>query len=691
MDGKVNLREGLEELAYNLWWTWNPSAKDLFRSIDPILWERVKENPIALLTRTDKLEGLTNNGEFLKRFKYVFTLFKSYISKHSQYSDIYRKPIVFFSPEYGLHHSLLIYAGGLGFLAGDILKECSDMGFPMVGVGFMYPQGYVSQRIRVDGWQEDLETKNGKENFPARKVLDAEGNWLKCYVYCRNEKVFFGVWEVDVGKVKLYLLDTDVEENPPWNREISSKLYISDKDMRLKQQIVLGFGGIITLEKLGIEVGGIHINEDYPAFALLAKALRLVKLGASFEEALERVRSISLFTTHTPLKSAINLYPFHMIEEQFLFLRDLYHVPVDKILALGTTGDMDQEGFNTTVMAMRMSGYVNGVSKRHGEVSKTMWGFLRREAKDIDYVTNGIHLPTWLSEGMRRLFGEYLGENWVELQDRRALWELVDNIPDELLWEVHLENKRRLIDFIRRRARERWAEEKADPSVIVGEGLFLEPNLLTVGFARRMTAYKRPDLIFYDLERLERILTNPERPVQIVFAGKAHPADVEGKRIIQRIFNYARDTRFGGRIAFVEDYDELLAHYMVSGVDVWLNNPLPPLEACGTSGMKASINGVIHLSVLDGWWVEGFNGNNGWAFGDHGEEDRNKKDAEDLYNLLEKEIVPLYYDWDEKGVPRRWVKRMKEAIKSVASGFCARRMMKDYIEKFYRKILEEGR
>lgn len=644
------------------------------------------------MKESKRVEEVLQSPEFIKHYNYVYTFFNYYLNRHSVYRDLYKKPIVFFSPEYGLHHSLLIYAGGLGFLAGDILKESSDLDFPLIGIGFMYPQGYVKQRIRNDGWQEDLGADFDKESMPARRLLDENGNPVKGYIYCKNEKVFFEAWLVEVGKTKLYLLDTNVEENSPWNREISSQLYTADRLLRLKQQIVLGFGGLMLLEKLGIEPGGFHINEDYPAFALLAYLLKNIKEGKTFEEAIEITRNKSLFTTHTPLRSAVNVYPFHVIEEEFLFVENQYNIPVEKILALGTADNEPTEGFNTTVMAMKLSKYINAVSKRHSEVSKKIWSSLwKNEEPPIDYITNGVHLPTWVSEEFRKLYDKYLGEDWIEVHDNPSIWEMVDEIPDEELWEAHQRNKEKLIKHIKKRIRNRWAKEKADPSIIVAEGLFLEPDILTIGFARRMTAYKRPDLIFYDVERLIKIVTNSEKPVQIIFAGKAHPADIEGKRIIQRIFNFARDTRFEGRIAFVEDYDELLAHYLVSGVDVWLNNPLPPLEACGTSGMKASMNGVIHFSILDGWWIEGYNGKNGWAFG--GEEiqgDRNPVDANSIYEILENEVVPLYYDRDEKGIPRNWVKKMKEAIKSVAPKFCSKRMFKEYVEKYYSKILKDS-
>ncbi len=674
------IREGLKELAYNLWWTWEPEVRKLFRSIDPILWDEVKENPIELLNRADgRIRDIVTDKKFISKFNYIYGYFQEYMNKPSHYRERFKKPIAFFSPEYGLHHTLLIYAGGLGFLAGDILKESSDLGFPMVGIGFMYPEGYVKQRINKDGWQEDNSDLIKKENMPIKKLYDNEGNWIKIYTYCYDEKVYMGVWKADVGRTPLYLLDTDVEENAPHNREISSKLYIADSELRLKQMMVLGFGGIILLEKLGIDIYGIHINEDYPVFALLARILNFMKKGMSYEDALEKTRRTSLFTTHTPLRSAINVFPMDMVKKQFGFIKEKYGVDLSKIIDMGRSPE--GEGLNTTVMAMRLAGHINGVSKKHQEVTKNMWDFLLEDEPPIDYVTNGVHLPTWICEHLRILFNKYLGENWLDLHDKKSLWELVDDIPDEELWHVHMKNKENMIIHIRERARKRWYKEKADPSLLTAFGVFLNPSILTVGFARRMTSYKRPDLIFTDPDRLARIVTNPERPVQIIFAGKAHPADEEGKELIRRIFNFARDPRFEGRIAFVEDYDEQLAHYLVRGVDVWLNNPLPPLEACGTSGMKASMNGVPHFSILDGWWIEGYNGENGWAFD-------NTNPAESIYEILEEKIVPLYYDWENGGFPKKWVRLMKSAIKSIAPNFCARRMLKNYIDKFYSRMVE---
>ncbi len=678
----------LWEIAYNLWWSWNPYAKKLFQQLDPVLWFEVEENPIELLRRTQLLDERLKDQKFISLLRFVYTAFKNYMAKPSYYHELFKKPLIFVSPEYGLHHSLLIYAGGLGFLAGDILKEASDIGFNVVGIGFMYPLGYAKQKLNQDGWQEEIVFSNSKINMPANRLKDQNGNWIKCSINMGKEKLCYGIWKVDVGTTNLYLIDTDVEENPPEFRKISYQLYDKDKEIRLKQQILLGFGTVEFLDKTGIEPLGFHINEDYPVFVLVAYIAKKMKEGMKFEEALRYVSSKSLFTTHTPLNSAVNIFPQDLVKHYMSFLDeyvgDNFSQKIIDLAKIPEQGD----SFNATVLAIRLAGYINAVSRIHREVSSKIWPFISREQKKyIDYVTNGVHLPTWISDKLRLLFDKYLGQEWIEIYDKPSVFDLIDYIPDSEMWEVHMENKKRMIEHIIDRARMRWMSGSVDPSCIMAEGVLLDPNFLTIGFARRMTGYKRADLIFQDIERLKRILLNHERPVQIIFAGKAHPADIQGKEIIKKIFQIAKNPEFGGRVAFVEDYDERLAQYLVKGVDVWLNNPIPGLEACGTSGMKASINGVLHLSILDGWWIEGFNGRNGWAFGDGIlEGDRNKKDAEEIYDILEKEVIPLYYQRNEEGVPVQWCKKMKEAIKSVGPNFCARRMMKDYISKFYSKF-----
>lgn len=680
----------LRELVYNLWWTWYPRARNFFRNLNPILWDEVGGNPVKLFQRTDLLMEVLKQPNFLNELEYIYGIFKYYLNTHGLYYKKVETPIAFFSAEYGLHHTLHFYAGGLGLLAGDILKEASDLDFPLIGIGFMYPQGYVHQKITESGEQIDIYSHIPKTEIPVEKVYDKNGDWLKIYSYCCNEKIYAGVWQVSVGRVKLYLLDTDVEENPPYFRVISSQLYTSDLDLRLKQQIILGFGGIELLKKLNIPVYscGVHINEDYPAMALVARLVYFWEETKNFEEAISLVRKTSLFTTHTPLKVAVNTYPFDLIEKQLCFLWEIYGIDKESFLNLGINPQNLSEGFNTTILAMRLSEYINAVSKKHQEVAKKQWAFLWPERKiedvPIDYVTNGVHFTTWIDEDLWTFLNNYFRTRWVDTHDNEAFWNLIDRIPDEELWKIHYRNKEELIHFIRDRIRKRWKEGDFSSSLVIAEGALLDPDVLTIGFARRITGYKRPALIFHNLERLKRIVNDPERPVQIIFAGKAHPQDKEGKELIKKIVNHAQDPDFAGRIVFIENYDQELAYYLVKGVDVWLNNPLPPLEACGTSGMKAGINGVIPLSILDGWWIEGYNGKNGWAFGDYEVEgDRNPKDAEAIYEILEEEIIPLFYTWDERGIPLYWVKLMKETIKSIAPRFCARRMLKEYISKFY--------
>lgn len=683
-------REKLKALTYNLWWTWNPEARHLFRNIHPTVWRESGQNPRKLLQRRDHLEKTFKQKEFAHALSYVFRVFQNYIKTPGLYAQTIKKPIAFFSAEYGLHPSLPIYAGGLGILAGDILKEASDLGLPVVGIGLMYSQGYVRQHINAEGWQEDLGRHLCPEDIPAQKVLH-QGKWLKIPVYWGDACVYAGVWEVAIGRVKLYLLDTNVEENPDPHREISSTLYVANPELRLKQQMVLGFGGIQLLKTLGIDIAGVHINENFPAFALIARLINFLKEGIPFEQALQKVRETSLFTTHTPLHVAIHSYALDQIKHYFQPLWNFIPVDKDRFLALGAHPDHPTEAFNSAILAMRLSRYINAVSRKHQEVARNQWHFLwsDREMKDvpIDAITNGVHLPTWIDENLQKLFDQYLGNHWQAVHDSLHLWERIDRIPDEELWKIHYNNKKELLSLIRMRLWKRWKEGEVDPSRVFAEGVFLDPDILTIGFARRMTGYKRATLLFHDLERLRRILTNPERPVQIIFAGKAHPKDHGGKEIIKTIFDVARNPDFAGRIAFVEDYDQEIARYMVKGVDVWLNHPLPPLEACGTSGMKAAMNGVLNVSILDGWWLEGYDGQNGWALGD-GEvgKDRDAMDAQKIYEILEKEVIPLYYARDDRGIPHAWVKKMKVSIKSVAPRFCARRMLKEYTSKFYTKI-----
>ncbi|BDY13870.1 alpha-glucan family phosphorylase [Hydrogenimonas cancrithermarum] len=683
--------KGIGEIALNLWWTWNPRGKNLFKLLNRYLWKESEQNPIKLLRSLSEsqIRALSSNESFMREYRYVYALFNQYMQDKTLYSIEEPLPVVYFCAEYGLHHSVPIYSGGLGFLAGDILKESSDMGLPMVGIGFMYPQGYVRQVIGSDGWQNGANESIDKDTAPIERVLDENGEHLTIQVPFIDPPVYTAVWKINVGRVTLYLLDTDIEQNDPWDRQISSHLYAPDINQRLRHQIVLGIGGYRVLEELGIEYSILHLNEGHPAFALFERVRAFIENeGMTLDDAIERVKKSSVFTTHTPLQAATDVYSFDLMSHYFSGYWKRLGMEKEEFMRFGMNPDKPQAGFNMTVFGLNMCEYRNAVSKKHCDVTRKIWRNLfeseERAAEAIDYVTNGVHLSTWLGDELTDELDKTLGENWLNMQDVSDIWLRIDELDERKIWDLHYTYKVRMVNFIRERVRRKWSDEGIDPLVAMAEGVMLDPDVLTIGFARRMTAYKRPDLILHDLDRLEKIINNFSRPVQIVFAGKAHPADNPGKKILQRIFKTAQDPRFRGRIAFVEDYGENVAKYLVRGCDVWLNNPLIPMEACGTSGMKASINGTLHCSTLDGWWPEGFSGQNGWAFG--GDVSSDDSDAAALYDTIEEKIVPLFYILDENNLPIGWIRMMKEAMKSVAPNFSARRMMKDYLSKFYLPI-----
>ena len=693
---------GLAELAENLWWSWHPAARMLFKMLNRQAWKENGHNPDKMLKELpgEVLESAASDPEYLRQYDAVLAHFQEDMAADEicltkPRTEHNHCTIAYFSAEYGLHHSLPFYAGGLGFLAGDHIKECSGMRVPLVAVGFMYPEGYVRQQIREDGWQENLDETLDRDAASISRVLDGEGKQVVIQVPFIEPAVFVAVWKIAVGRVPLYLMDTDIEINDPWNRGISSHLYAGDIEQRLRQEIVLGIGGYQVLSALGVKPSMLHLNEGHPAFALLERIREWVQEGMSYTEAARHIQNTSVFTTHTPVPAGHDVFPFSLMEKYFRSYWPTLGLDHDAFLQLGIHPNEPHAGFNMTAFALRMSGYHNGVSERHGEVARRMWQMLWPEVTEeeapIDTVTNGVHVPTWIEPKIELLFNRYLGPSWLADHDNPTTWELIDDIPDEELWKTHYWLKIKLIDAIRERARLRWARDRASPSLIIAGGTLLDPSVLTIGFARRFATYKRADLIFCDLARVKKLLNNRWRPIQIIFAGKAHPADDPAKRILQGIFNAALDPDLGGRIAFVEDYGEQLAQYMVHGVDVWLNNPLPPLEASGTSGMKAALNGVPNLSIMDGWWVEGFNGKNGWAFGEGAaDSDRDKQDAEAIYQILEKEIIPLYYKVSDDGIPHEWVKVMKESVKSNAPKFSARRMVKEYVEKYYAIALQKA-
>jgi len=672
---------GLAELAFNLWWSWDPGARELLRLLDLSTYRESVHNPVRMLrlVSPEVLDRAAQDPTFLRCYDRVMARFHA----ETQPAESGRPPVVYLSAEFGVHVSLPVYAGGLGILAGDTLKEASDLALPFLGVGLIYSHGYVRQRVKDDGWQEEIEEPLDASSYPVQTALNRDGDPVVFSLTPFDPPLHVGVRETRVGRVPLYLLTTDLEENQLWDRAISQRLYPGDLEQRLRQELVLGFGSMRALHTLGITPGVVHLNEGHPALAVVERWAALVREGIAWQEALEQVRAQTVFTTHTPLHAGTDVFPYSLVERYLLPYVEEAGIPRDAFLSLGLDPKNPGDGFNMTAFAIRASRSTNAVSARHAEVARGIWSGVRtdRDPVPISGITNGVHLRTWIEPlRIQKLLDRYLGPAWRERPDDTAVWEGVDAIPDEELWRVHQDRKAALLAEIGNRARERWRAGGVSAVRIVAAGTLLNPRVLTLGFARRFTGYKRPTLVLHDQERLLRLLTNPLRPVQLVFAGKAHPADHDGKRLIQEVYRLAADPRFGGRIAFVEEYDQHLAKYLVAGVDVWLNTPLPPLEASGTSGMKASVNGVPVLSVLDGWWPEGYTGTNGWAFGGEGGDGRWEPDAQDLYHILETEVVPLYYDQDPDEVPHGFVRKMKEAIKTVGPRFCARRMLREYDE-----------
>ncbi len=694
----------LPDLAYNLWWSWNYNARALFKRLDYTLWRSTHHNPVQMLHEISpgRLADAAQDPAFYRHYnKVLMELDREMENGHlwfrTTYPELKNSPIAYFSAEFGLHNSLPIYSGGLGILSGDHAKEASDLGIPLVGIGFMYPQGYFRQRIPSHGWQEAIYEQLDLNQAPIRPMLDDSGQDIKVSVMLGDRPVYARIWNVKAGRVNLYMMDTDVDENDPWNRELSARLYSGDGEVRIRQELMLGVGGVRILRTLNIEPQAWHMNEGHSAFLVLELMRERVAAGATFDEALEQVRRQTIFTTHTPVPAGHDAFPFHMMEQYFSRFWEELGLNRDEFLSLGRHEESWGTAFNMTVLALRTSGLVNGVSKLHGEVSRQMWRSVWPERPleevPITHITNGVHLPTWLPSETQNLFNKYLGTEWLSRQDDPTIWERLADIPDAELWNLHYQLKQKLLGFLRERVRRRWVKGSDDPTQVLTSGTLLDPNALTIGFARRFATYKRADLIFADIDRLRRILLNTHMPVQLIFAGKAHPADDPGKMLIQSIYSHAKHNEIGGRVAFIEDYDMHMARYMVQGVDLWLNNPLRPREASGTSGMKAAINGIPNLSVLDGWWAEAYNGANGWAIGDgtvrHDRGSQDWDDANAIYSLLEDEIVPLFYDRDRDDIPRGWVEIMRESIRSSAPQFGTRRMLKEYTSEMYMMVLSE--
>jgi starch phosphorylase len=637
--------------------------------------------------RPERLDKVSKDERFLALYDSVLSRFDKYMSEkttwfNQSFPGSEKECVAYFCAEFGIHTSLPIYSGGLGLLAGDTCKEAGDLGIPMVGIGSLYPEGYFHQKVEADGRQQAIYTRLDIESTPLLPVQNEDGPLLVSVPLGESE-VKVAVFRLQVGRVPIFLMDTDIEENEVWLRDLSARLYGGDDQVRLRQEIILGMGGLRVLQALGYKPTVHHLNEGHAAFAGIEMTRQLMADGVDFESALEQVRGRQVFTTHTPVKAGHDEFPIHMMEDYFRYIWEDYDVSREELFGLGRVGN--SSGFSMTVLALRTSRKANGVSKKHGEVSREMWKELwpEKSVEDvpIESITNGVHVPTWISNELLEQYEKHLGPFWASRHDDAALWEKILHIPDKDLWDTHDKLKRKLLSFVRSRARMRWAKNGvASPNQMVALGTLLDPEVLTIGFARRFATYKRSTLLLRDMDRLKKLLRNPWRPVQVIFSGKAHPADEPGKFALQQIFQAAASVDLAGRIAFVEDYDKHVAHYLLTGVDVWMNNPIPPLEASGTSGEKAATNGVPHFSVLDGWWFEGYNGKNGWAI-DGGDDEAA---ADSIYRLLEEEIIPLYYDnRDAQGVPRAWVAMMKETIRSVAGPFSARRMMKEYARRIY--------
>jgi starch phosphorylase len=686
-----------------LWWTWHPEAARLFGRLDYDLWERLGHNPIRLLreiART-RLNQAAGDKDYLVLYDDVFATFDSYFSDsntwtHRTHPEFDSRPIAYFSMEFGLHETLPIYSGGLGVLAGDHLKEASDLGLPLTGVGFMYAQGYFSQRISEDGWQEALNNPLSLDDLPVLPVIGKDGKRVTLEVELTDRKITVQIWEARVGRVPLYLLDSNVEGNSEMDRLLTARLYWSDLDRRVMQEVLLGIGGVRALRTLGYNPSVWHMNEGHAAFLTLERARELVAGGLAFDAAVAKTRGQNVFTTHTPVPAGNDEFPLWLMDKYLAAIWEQLGLSREQFFDLARHERGHSETFSMGILALRNSDGRNAVSELHGEVSRKMWNFLWADKAEKDvpiaYVTNGVHTANWMARRLKNLFIKHLGFDWYDHLDEPEFWSKIEEIPDAELWAVRLHLKRKLAFYLRERVRERWASGGFHPVQVVSSGVLINPYALTIGFARRFATYKRASLVMRDVERLLNIVNKPNMPVQILFAGKAHPADDGGKQLIQQVYRTVKKAETGGRIVFIEDYDMNLARYLVQGVDVWMNTPRRPLEASGTSGMKAALNGALNFSVLDGWWREAYNGKNGWAIGEDKEYEssdaQDALDAEDLYNTLENEIIPLYYDRDPKEISHEWIARVKDNLKTNIPKFSTRRMVKEYVENLYVNALK---
>ncbi len=703
----------LEQLAYNLWWAWHMEGIDMFRRLDRDLWEKCGHNPVLMLGQLpqSRLEQAAADEGFLAQLERVKSLFQEHCDRRSWYDKNFGHlngiRIAYFSAEFGLTEALPIYSGGLGVLAGDHLKSASELGLPLVGVGLLYRQGYFRQYLNADGWQQETYPGNDFYTIPVRQVADKDGRAVTVEVEYPGRKVRAQVWRVMVGRVPLFLLDTNLDENSPEDRQITWQLYGGDSENRIRQEILLGIGGIRALTALGIQPTVCHMNEGHSAFLAVERVRRLVaEQQVDYYAAREATRAAQIFTTHTPVPAGIDRFPVAMIEKYLKVYYEQIGLDREAFMALGRQNPFDpQETFSMAVLALKTAAACNGVSRLHGRVSRAMWQNVwpgvPEDEIPIGSVTNGVHTRSWISGDMASLLDRYLGPRWSRRPEDHSVWQRIDQIPDEELWRTHERRRERLVAFARARLAQQLQARGAPGYEVSAASEALNAEALTIGFARRFATYKRATLLFQDFERLKAILSSKDRPVQVIFAGKAHPRDNEGKELIRRIVHWARDESVRRRVVFLEDYDMNVARYMVQGCDVWMNTPRRPLEASGTSGMKAAANGALNASVLDGWWDEAFEIGVGWSIGGGEQYDdlsyQDQVESAALYDLLEKEIVPLFYGRAADGLPRGWIANMKHAMRTLGPQFNATRMIMEYTERFYvpaarraARLAEEG-
>ena len=689
----------LEELAHNMWWVWNYEARDLFRDLDPEVYHDVKHNPVALLERLSfsRKEEIVKDKKLMKRINDVYALFRKYMDVEPDHK---RPSVAYFCMEYGIHSALKIYSGGLGMLAGDYVKEASDSNVDLCAVGFLYRYGYFTQSLAMDGQQIANYEAQNFGSLPIEQQMNEDGTPMVVDVPYMNYHVHAYVWRVNVGRVKLYLLDTDNEMNSEFDKPITHALYGGDWENRLKQEILLGIGGMLLLKKLGIKKDVYHCNEGHAALCNLQRLCDYIHEGLTFNQALEIVRASSLYTVHTPVPAGHDYFTEDLFGKYMSGYPQMLGISWDEFIGMGRTNPDDHsEKFCMSTFACNTCQEVNGVSWLHGEVSKRMfnniWNGYYPEESHVGYVTNGVHFPTWCATEWRQVYAKYFDAKHLSDQSNEEIWHGIYNCPDEEIWEPRQALKKKLFKYVAEQYKETWLKNQGDPQRVVKLIESFNPNALVIGFCRRFATYKRAHLLFTDLERLSKIVNNPERPVIFLFAGKAHPADGAGQGLIKKIYEISQRPEFQAKIIFVEDYDFLLARRLVSGVDIWMNTPTRPMEASGTSGEKAEMNGVVNLSVKDGWWLEGYREGAGWALTEQrtyqNQEYQDRLDAATIYSLLENEILPLYYKKDKKGISAGWIKVIKNSIAQIAPHYTMKRQLDDYYEKFYNKLSERSK